>query len=249
MARTVLDKGDKFGKWTVEREVEPIIVGTNTYDRYECVCECGTVRTVRKNLLVKAQSRSCGCTVRGARPTEFPPDIEGARWIPLTKGKFALVDEQDYEPLSKYFWCYTRQGYAEATQRKLYDINRIMHRNMFPPTELEVDHINGDKLDNRRANLRLATREQNSKNLRPQKGRKYKGVYYRKKFDNWVASISLDKKLIYLGVFNTDDDAARAYNEAAKRMHGEFAWLNPVPEKPVKTDTSPVSPNNEVSSS
>ena len=102
--RVELDKGDAFGKWTVLQEVEPVTVGTTVYDCYECVCVCGTVRVVKKKLLVQAQSRSCGCTSRGERSSDLPPTVEGARWIPLTKGKFALVDEQDYDRLSKYFW-------------------------------------------------------------------------------------------------------------------------------------------------
>ena len=90
---------------------------------------------------------------------------------------------------------------------------------------MEVDHINHNTLDNRRCNLRLATHGQNMANSRPNKGRKYKGVWQiMGKY--WVAFIGKNKKQIYLGSFSTPKLAAKAYDEAARKKFGEYACLN-----------------------
>lgn len=109
---------------------------------------------------------------------------------------------------------------------------KYLHRVvMDAPKELHVDHINHDKFDCRRSNLRLATNNQNMFNKRPKPGKKYKGVSlitrllkFRKK---WQAKIHVSGKSICLGHYATELEAAMAYNEAAKKHFGEFAWLNP----------------------
>jgi hypothetical protein len=97
-----------------------------------------------------------------------------------------------------------------------------------------IDHINGDGLDNRRANLRPATRAQNAANRRPRAGgsSRFKGVHWSKADNRWVARIHSGGRDITLGRFLGEYDAARAYNRAAVRVYGEFAYLNPVPDYP-----------------
>ena len=91
-----------------------------------------------------------------------------------------------------------------------------------------VDHINGDRLDNRRFNLRLCTNQQNQMNKTKRVGSssRFKGVYFQKTSRKWVAAIQKDRKLKHIGLFSDELDAARAYDAAAKEAFGEFAWLN-----------------------
>lgn len=108
-----------------------------------------------------------------------------------------------------------------------------MHRYLMgDPTGLEVDHINLDTLDNRRSNLRVATRSQNAANRRRQSNNSsgYKGVSWNKERKKWHAYICVGRKHITLGRFNSIVQAARAYNDAALTFFGEYAKLNVIKE-------------------
>lgn len=99
------------------------------------------------------------------------------------------------------------------------------------PQDKQVDHINGNPLDNRKCNLRVCTQKENSRNREKRKEKTssiYKGVCFHKRKHKWQASITLDGKLIHLGYFKTQNEAALIYNEAAKKYHGEFAKFNKV---------------------
>ena len=158
------------------------------------------------------------------------------RRIPLTQGKHAIVDPEDYHALTSYKWMAQRGGrtfYANAWSRnpktrkkKLIAMHRLI---INAPEGMLVDHINHNGLDNRKANLRLATHAQNSANARKSKGNqhsKYKGVYPRPDCKKWCARIRHNKKSIHLGYFDTETQAAKAYDRAAKQHHGAFASLN-----------------------
>jgi len=104
-----------------------------------------------------------------------------------------------------------------------------MHREMMnAPAGMLVDHRNGDNLDNRRSNLRLATPTENSCNRRKKTGgsSRYKGVTFNRRSGKWFARIRIHGKCIFLGTFESEVEAARAYDAAAKKYHGEFACLN-----------------------
>ena len=103
-----------------------------------------------------------------------------------------------------------------------------LHRYALGATEGEyVDHINGNRLDNRKVNLRKCTNAQNLRNQGPRNGR-YKGVHWSKKLEQWVVQITVDYKCIHIGCFKKEDDAARAYNKASRLHHGEYGYLNRV---------------------
>lgn len=108
----------------------------------------------------------------------------------------------------------------------------LLHRLLLDaPDEIDVDHINGDGLDNRKGNLRLATEMQNQWNRGTHKPSKcgYKGVRLHHKGRRYYAVITCDKRVYRLGTFDTPEKAAEAYNQAAIEMHGEFARLNKIP--------------------
>ncbi len=151
------------------------------------------------------------------------------RKIELSQGMEALVDDGDYESLRDRKWCYQAvpgpaPGYAVCSSER----PRItMHRAIMNPQKgQDVDHINSNGLDNRRANLRLATRSQNLRNSRLPKSNTsgFKGVW--KQGDNWVASIRVEGKTRCLGTFLAPEDAARAYDRSAIEIAGEFARTN-----------------------
>lgn len=154
--------------------------------------------------------------------------------IPLTQGKVAIVDDEDYDELSKHKWGYLNVGYASryshggrALQAAVY-----MHVVIMGKVEgLEIDHVNGNKLDNRRENLRHLTHSQNMQNSIVKGGSsQYKGVCWDRSRSKWLASIYVYKKHVMLGRFTDEKDAARAYNIAALREYGEFARTNYIEE-------------------
>ena len=151
------------------------------------------------------------------------------RRIKLSQGKFAIVDPQDYEKLIGYPWYAAKDLYTFYAQRKETGKTIKMHRQiMNPPPGLFVDHINHNGLDNRRANLRIATRLENSRNRRSLNPgiSKYKGVAQSKSGNRWFASIGCEGRRIHLGSFKSETDAAKAYDKAAKELFGQFAALN-----------------------
>lgn len=142
-----------------------------------------------------------------------------------------LVDDEDYSILSRYTWRIDPKGYVVTN---FCGTTVRIHRFILnPPKNAQVDHKNNKKWDNQKHNLRLATNTENQRNVpkTPRKtSSKYKGVHARKdrehRKDKWVARIAVDGKRIHLGYFNSEEEAALAYNNAAMKYFGEFANLN-----------------------
>lgn len=154
---------------------------------------------------------------------------EGAKAILIANSdKLAIVDKDDYDSLIKCKWYIRKDGYLNNARGKL--IHRII---MNPPSNMVIDHINRDKLDNRKCNLRICNQSQNLFNQESVRGgtSKYKGVHWHTKRKGWIAKIMVNKKLIHIGQFKSELDAANAYNESAKKYYGEFARLNAILEK------------------
>jgi hypothetical protein len=153
------------------------------------------------------------------------------REIRLTKGLSALVDAADFDWLSQWNWCANQGRYAvrQSHREDRADGKRgfiHMHREILaPPVGMYVDHVNGDGLDNRRANLRVCTRQQNAQNGRGDlRADKLRGAFAIK--DRWQAIIIANGHRHYLGTFRTQEEAARVYDAAARQLHGDFAVLN-----------------------
>lgn len=156
---------------------------------------------------------------------------EGAKLIPLTQDKFAIVDAEDYDRLCKNKWHASKEGQTYYAKRKRSYKRISMHRVILSaPPGLEVDHINHNGLDNRKSNLRLCTHAENNRNrrpcTRPNQGSKYKGVSFIKKANLFVAAIRCNGKYYHLGRFKNETDAAKAYDKKAKELFGEFSYLN-----------------------
>lgn len=152
--------------------------------------------------------------------------------ISLTKGKVALVDNEDFERLSKYSW-YAHQSephrYYAATREKKTGKFLYMHRLIMDiPSNLFIDHINGNRLDNRKSNLRMCTKSQNTLNKRLSKRNTsgYKGVSWSNTNQGWYSCIRNKGKTIPLGYYDDPIDAAKAHDKAAIKLFGEFAMTN-----------------------
>jgi hypothetical protein len=149
--------------------------------------------------------------------------------IPLTKGYFSKIDDEDFENVSRLSWKYTG-GYAahnytsKGVQHSVY-----MHRLIMDAKKGQfVDHINHDPLDNQKTNLRLCTHSRNHMNRTPLLGKssRYKGVSWNKQIGKWKAGIQAKGKYRFIGYFISELHAALAYDMWAKATYGQFANLN-----------------------
>ncbi len=154
--------------------------------------------------------------------------------IALTQGYVALVDDEDFEELNQYSWHISQNKHLIYAIRNhpVYPNYRItvkMHRQVIRAQNGEiVDHINGNGLDNRKENLRIVTGSQNCANKRAWVGRtsKYKGVSWHKQHSKWYVSIYANKKHVFLGLYDDEIKAAKAYDRKALEIFGEFAKTN-----------------------
>lgn len=195
-------------------------------------------------------SNSCSARLDDPRLAEEPDPVPNAKWLRLTRGKFALVDEADFKRLRARAWRWEATGksagYAASGDRHTKTL--LHHAVLGVQSSEHVDHRDNNGLDCRRENLRLASRQDNSANRGKFIGRtgrkftsRYKGVidrskHYTKTFARnitkkssdypWTARIRVDRKLIHIGRFATEQEAARAYDAAAIQHFGEFARPN-----------------------
>lgn len=154
--------------------------------------------------------------------------------VPLTDGVFALVDEEDaplvgrlnwrlFQPRPGAFYAMARGHVSSGGGR-----GSLMHRLILgAPLRALVDHINGDGLDNRRSNLRLASPSQNGANQLSRTGSsRFKGVSWSRRDQNWAAFIHVDRRTRPLGRYSSEEEAAKAYDAAAREAFGRFAAVN-----------------------
>lgn len=141
-----------------------------------------------------------------------------------------LIDDEDYEKISKFKWFINKRLYVRRTQYINGKEKELrLHRYILNiiDSNIIVDHINGNTLDNRKCNLRICNNKQNSYNSKKIKSSsKYKGVFWNKVNNKWQAQIHPEGKHIHLGYFDSELDAAKKYNEMALKYYGEFAKIN-----------------------
>lgn len=151
------------------------------------------------------------------------------RKIKLTQGKYALVDASDFDSLNQWKWYYgfgyAIRGQWENGGRKTILMHKLINKT---PEGCDTDHINLDRLDNRRENIRTCTRSQNIINRRVQANNSsgYKGVFWKKSHKKWVAQASVDGKPEWLGHFDSPVEAAKAHDKRTVELFGEFALTN-----------------------
>ena len=147
------------------------------------------------------------------------------------KPRYTLIDDEDYEEVSKYFWHRDAQGYVvSAISFKNIRLHRFI---MDAPKGSMLDHIDGNRLNNTKGNLRYVTCSQNCMNQRKSRGgtSKYKGVYIGWNKHRWYAAVRKNGKQNYLGSFKTEENAALAYNKVALELFGEHACLNHIEKR------------------
>lgn len=163
------------------------------------------------------------------RPRELQDLGFGVHLVPLSGGRFALIDSADAVEVGRYSWsidstgAYARRGVQDADGRTK---TIFMHRELTKaPPGMEVDHVNRDGLDNRRANLRLCTPSQNQRNRGKDRSNSsgFKGVSHYKRNGRWRATITIHGKFLHIGLYDTPEEAHAAYCAAAATLHGEFA--------------------------
>lgn len=200
--------GRIFGKLTV-------LFRTRKGSYWRVRCACGVEKEVYGGHLTSGRQRSCGC---GRRLTRTPVRREE---LALGEGRVARISPADAKQLQSHFWHLDASGYPCTT----IDGRKVrLHTLLNGPW---TDHINGDKLDNRRSNLRTVTPTQSAWNAarRGTNRSGFKGVD-RYRDSRWRARIRAHGRITFLGYFKTAEEAARAYDAAARKQHGEFARLN-----------------------
>lgn len=154
--------------------------------------------------------------------------------LKLSQGKFAQVDDEDYDYLNQWKWHAAKWGnsfYAKRSERFASKQNQksiYLHRVILGIKEksIFIDHIDHDGLNNQRSNLRTCSHSENQKNSQGRGSSKFLGVAYRSSNNKFRAAIYTGEKDLYIGQFESEEEAARAYDEQAKIYHGEFANLN-----------------------
>ena len=158
-----------------------------------------------------------------------------AKEIQLTQGKVAIIDDEDFEYLNQFKWHTVENCnnfYAKTSMKnnrgKKISMHRLLTKNI--NTKMHTDHINGNGLDNRKINLRICTHSENLRNRKKNVNNKsgYKGVSLDKNLNKFRCKLYMNGKAIHIGYFINPKDAARAYNDAALKYHGEFAHLNKI---------------------
>jgi hypothetical protein len=178
-----------------------------------------------------------------------------SKLIQLTQGKVAIVNDDDFERLNKFRWYFckryaVRDVIVNGKKETIY-----MHRLVTEaPDDLEVDHINGDGIDNRKENLRLCTHAENSRNRGRAKHNTsgHKGVWFSKQSNRFIAETRLNGKKIHVGSFKTAEEASEAYKAKALEVHGDFANIKNeiVSVNPVRDELKDLVPerNNDAKS-
>jgi hypothetical protein len=207
------------------------------YYYYDCICDCGNKTIVERGRLIRNVTHSCGClqkkNVSLAKRKLNKYDIisfnYGIGWTTNTNKEF-YFDLEDYNKIKNLCWCENDQGYIITKSLNTKTAIRL-HRyilNIHNQSNPIIDHINNNRNDNRKNNLRLATPQTNQINRGANINNKLgiKGIAKSKTIGKYIARIMVNGKNIHLGTFNTLENAIKARKEAEEKYFGEFAYKN-----------------------
>ena len=236
----ILKEGMRFNKLTIigldesskfDQNNNPIM--PSKY-RYQCICDCGNLTIVSKGNLISNQTKSCGClkkinTIKAnAKINPIKVDVGITKIFFFNSDKYTIIDTEDYDKVKDYCWTLARD-YAvtikRGTKERIY-LHRII---MNISKNKYIDHINRNKLDNRKSNLRICTYAENNRNIEKKYKNStsiYKGVCWQKASSKWISAITKNDKKYHLGSFTNEIEAAKAYDKKALELFGEFACTN-----------------------
>lgn len=220
--------GKKYNRLTVLKRVENDKSGNI---RYLCKCDCGNEIVIRSGNIKNGSTKSCGCLrketsmINGKKIKKYNIyDLSGDYGIGYTSNTNEpfYFDLDDYDLIKNYCWFKGENGYIYTTnnENKIISLHRLI---MDFPKDIEVDHINRIKFDNKRENLRIATGVQNTRNqsLRIDNTSGIIGVSYHINAEKWRVYISVNDKQIYLGLFTDIEEAIVVRLKAEKEYFGE----------------------------
>lgn len=210
--------GMKFGRLTVLERVPNL--PNSRVTRWKCKCDCGNVVFVNRNNLLHKKCKSCGCLAKEElikRSKKYNTYQKVYIGYTTNTNKEFLIDYEDYEKIKKYCWHETNQGYIATRDSNSQNII-LLHKFIFSKDGI-IDHINRNKKDNRKQNLRIVTAQQNSMNKSLQRNNKsgVSGVFYSKDREKWVSQLTYKGNKI-MKRFNTKAEAI----ENRKMLENQF---------------------------
>ena len=226
-------KGQRFGRLVViERAENFILPSGQPQTAWLCQCDCGNILKTRSFSLTNGTTKSCGCLAKELRVARMKKyntyDLSGEYGIGYTsKGEEFYFDLEDYDKIKDYYWLKTEYGYIHSTNRK--DKQYVfLHRLVMNINDPEIicDHINCNKIDNRKNNLRIATRSGNATNRPPYEKSVsgYSGVTFDKTKNKWLVRIYINHKQVNLGCYDNLDEAIAKRLKAEEKYYGEFSY-------------------------
>lgn len=215
--------GQRFGKYTVIKQVEKPNYLKNKGTYWLCRCDCGNETVMATATINRNHSLSCG----KCRRSDY--NLSGDYGVGYTlKGEKFYFDLEDYDKIKDFNWSYFNDGYLRGWDK---NNKRIvyMHRlilGLNTTDKKDVDHINHKKYDNRKSNLRIVSKSQNSMNtgLKNNNTSGVTGVRWNKNRNKWESYIMVNKKYIYLGLFEKFENAVKARKDAEEEYFGEYAY-------------------------
>lgn len=224
----------KFGRLTVIKRAEDYVSPKGHKQvQWLCKCDCGNDIVVLGCNLTKHATESCGCLRKDLsiiiRKKYNEYDLSGNYGIGYTtNGKEFYFDLEDYDKIKDYCWFKNDSGYILSVLKKIDGKQKRIRMHNLLIGDYGIDHINNNKFDNRKSNLRKVTASQNNMNkrLRQDSTSGYTGVYWGKQHNKWMAKIVVCGKQIHLGFFDNFEDAVKARKQAENKYFGEFSYDN-----------------------